>query len=189
MGEKGRLRALVVAGEVDPSLDLHVVHTPTLAGALVLLSGEHAFEVVLLGVEATAGRALEAIGSIKAKAPAIPVVLLPRQRTEHLQIAIEVATRNPRMAAANAQRVWTLLPNYLARRAQDVTELQRALEQADFETIARIGHSLRGNGTSFAFPEVSAIGEAVEAAALEMSEARAREGIARLRECLGPPSS
>jgi HPt (histidine-containing phosphotransfer) domain-containing protein len=80
--------------------------------------------------------------------------------------------------------VAALLPSYLARRAQDVQLLSGALERHDFESIARAGHNLRGNGVSFGFPELSAIGEALEEAARSGSADGIRKGIARLGDCV-----
>jgi HPt (histidine-containing phosphotransfer) domain-containing protein len=185
MGEKSRLRALVVAGAVDAAMGLSFVHVPTLARALALLGQGEAFAVVLIGPETLGATPLEAIGALHAQAPTTPVVVIPRHTTQYLGVALEMATRNPHTAAATARRVWDLLPTFLERRAQDVVTLQSALERGDFEAIARIGHSLRGNGVSFAFPEISAIGEAVEAGALAGNGDDIQRGIARLRGCLG----
>lgn len=184
MGDRVRLRALVVAGAVDASLQLDVVQVATLADAQAVLSEGEAFDLVLLGAASAPGGLLDAIASLRAEAPSVPVVVLPRRRTEHLQAAIEVAS-NPTTAAAHARRVWKLLPSYLASRARDAAILEEALERADFEAIARIGHTLRGNGAAFALPEVSDIGEAVETAARAQSGEGVRDGIARLRACVG----
>lgn len=184
MDDRVRLRALVVAGAVDASLELDVVHVPTIDGARAILSEGEPFDVVLLGAAATSGGLLDAIGALRTEASTVPVVVLPRRSTEHLQAAIEVAS-NPRTAAAYSRRVWKLLPSYLSSRARDAAILEEALQRADFEAIARIGHTLRGNGAAFAFPEVSDIGETVEAAARAQSAEGVRDGIARLRTCVG----
>jgi HPt (histidine-containing phosphotransfer) domain-containing protein len=58
-----------------------------------------------------------------------------------------------------------LLPRFIGHRARDVETIRRALRQPDFETIARLGHNMRGNGLSYGFPDIAAIGEAMETAA------------------------
>lgn len=58
-----------------------------------------------------------------------------------------------------------LLPRFVAHRRRDVGEIGHALGRGDFEVIARIGHNMRGNGESYGFPEVSAIGARLETAA------------------------
>jgi HPt (histidine-containing phosphotransfer) domain-containing protein len=184
MDDRVRLRALVVAGAVDAAIELDVVHVPTIDGARAVLSEGQTFDVVLLGAAAAPEGVLDAIGSLRTDAPTVPVVVLPRRSTEHLRAAIEVAS-NPRTAADYARRVWKLLPSYLASRARDAAILEEALRRSDFDAIARIGHTLRGNGAAFAFPEVSDVGEAIEAAARAQSREGVRDGIARLRACVG----
>ncbi len=178
------MRALVVAGAVDPSLDLDIVVAPDIEAALAGLGEGSAFDVVLLGAEAAAGRTLDAIAAFSTRAPEVPFVMIPRRESEYLRMAIEMATRNPSRAAANARRVSALLPRYLERRAKDVAALEGALVREDFEAIARVGHNLRGNGVSFAFPELSAVGEAIEAAAGARNGDGVRDGIARLAACV-----
>jgi HPt (histidine-containing phosphotransfer) domain-containing protein len=58
-----------------------------------------------------------------------------------------------------------LLPRFLEHRERDVVSLRAAVEREDFETIARIGHNMRGNGQSYGFPDLGTIGECLEAAA------------------------
>ena len=58
-----------------------------------------------------------------------------------------------------------LLPRFISHRARDVETIRQALQQPDFETIARIGHNMRGNGRAYGFPDIAAIGEAMEIAA------------------------
>ena len=68
-----------------------------------------------------------------------------------------------------------LLPNFLRHRAEDVVRLRAALAAGDFESIAVIGHNLRGNGASYGFPQLSAVGATIE----QSARARDAEAIAR----------
>jgi HPt (histidine-containing phosphotransfer) domain-containing protein len=58
-----------------------------------------------------------------------------------------------------------LLPRFVMHRRRDIGEIAAALACGDFETIARLGHNMRGNGDSYGFPEVSALGARLEMAA------------------------
>lgn len=57
------------------------------------------------------------------------------------------------------------MPGFLQRRQDDVASIRRALVSGEFEIVATIGHKLRGNGTTFGFPELSEIGSGLEMAA------------------------
>jgi HPt (histidine-containing phosphotransfer) domain-containing protein len=50
----------------------------------------------------------------------------------------------------------------------------------DFGVIESIGHNLRGNGISFGFPDLSALGERLELAAKQKRPDRIREQLAAL---------
>jgi HPt (histidine-containing phosphotransfer) domain-containing protein len=78
----------------------------------------------------------------------------------------------------------TLRPRFLERRRRDVASIRAALECGDFETIDRLGHNLRGNGLSFGFPEMSAIGERLEVAAVAKNAIAVLEELALLETCL-----
>jgi CheY-like chemotaxis protein len=57
------------------------------------------------------------------------------------------------------------IPAFLEHRRQDVATMKDALARADFETIERLGHGMRGAGTSFGFPVITDIGADLEKAA------------------------
>lgn len=54
---------------------------------------------------------------------------------------------------------------YMERRQVDIQKCREALKDKDLSVIETIGHQLKGNGITFGFPEISAIGEALESAA------------------------
>ncbi len=84
-----------------------------------------------------------------------------------------------RSAAATA-----LLPRFLEHRRRDLATLAAALEHSDLETIARLGHNMSGNGVSYGFPEISAIGERLEAEARAGNRSAVSEHLAALEACL-----
>ncbi len=58
-----------------------------------------------------------------------------------------------------------LVPVYLSNRREDIDVIKAALDRGDFGTISRIGHNMRGSGSSFGFDGMSEIGTGLESAA------------------------
>lgn len=88
------------------------------------------------------------------------------------------------LARLRAPTAMALLSRFRERRRRDVVDLRAALECGDFETIARLGHNMSGNGVSYGFPEISEIGERLEAAAVTGNAIAAREQLTSLEACL-----
>jgi signal transduction histidine kinase/HPt (histidine-containing phosphotransfer) domain-containing protein len=115
--------------------------------------------------------------------------------TEHLAKPIRKAalrallrryrtTNGARPLASPSPAATKLFPKFLDHRERDAATIRAALEREDFDTIATLGHNMRGNGVSYGFPEVSAIGQRIETAAVARSARRVAEQLARLDECL-----
>jgi PAS domain S-box-containing protein len=84
---------------------------------------------------------------------------------EHSQLApagldVDALPREPlnRTLAAH-------IPAFLRNRRKDVTTMMDALARADFETVERLGHAMKGAGISFGFQVITDIGGAIERAA------------------------
>jgi HPt (histidine-containing phosphotransfer) domain-containing protein len=60
-----------------------------------------------------------------------------------------------------------LIPGYLNNRLKDVQEAEALLNNGDFESIQRIGHTMKGSGGGYGFDFISAIGLALEENAKE----------------------
>ena len=60
-----------------------------------------------------------------------------------------------------------LIPGYLQNRMNDVQDVQVLLNNADFESIQRMGHTMKGSGGGYGFDFISAIGFALEEGAKE----------------------
>jgi hypothetical protein len=58
-----------------------------------------------------------------------------------------------------------ILPGYLDNRRADASLILAALVRADFAEVGVIGHSMRGSGGSYGFPELTALGARIEEAA------------------------
>ncbi|MFQ5450821.1 MAG: Hpt domain-containing protein [Nitrospinaceae bacterium] len=67
-----------------------------------------------------------------------------------------------------------LIPGYLDNRHKDLKTLRAALEQDDFETIQRLGHTMKGSGAGYGFDLISAIGLTMEEGAKEKSAEKIR---------------
>jgi CheY-like chemotaxis protein len=182
--EDGDEHASVARLRTAMEADVVIVRTVGMMEALRRLQSPPAIDVVLLDPEAPDMTPLEAFRALQERAPDVPVLVLPVSESEHLAVAIRAVTRSPHGAAAAARRVAALLPRYLLHRQEDGVALRGAMECEDYERMARIGHNMRGNGVSFGLPELSAIGERIEAAALERSRSRLVEPIALLEVCL-----
>lgn len=54
---------------------------------------------------------------------------------------------------------------YIERRKRDLEDCLASLERHQFDEIEKVGHQLKGNGTTFGHPELSVIGKKMEQAA------------------------
>lgn len=60
----------------------------------------------------------------------------------------------------------TARDNYIARRAEDLEACKTALATDDFNSIRKLAHKMKGNGSTFGFPELTKLGGVIEEAAL-----------------------
>ena len=58
-----------------------------------------------------------------------------------------------------------LIPRYLDRRHKEIDTFRAQLAAADFEALRIGGHSLKGSGGGYGFPDLTRIGAAIEIAA------------------------
>ena len=55
-----------------------------------------------------------------------------------------------------------LIPVFMKNRGKELDTLRVALAAADFEQLRQVGHRMKGVGTSYGFPHVSAFGKTIE---------------------------
>jgi HPt (histidine-containing phosphotransfer) domain-containing protein len=55
-----------------------------------------------------------------------------------------------------------LIPDFLEMTKTDIGAMQTALAAGDFETVRRLGHTLKGSGAGYGFTEVTALGAKIE---------------------------
>jgi len=70
-----------------------------------------------------------------------------------------------------------LVPGYLENRESDLLIYQQALEKGDFDSIAVLGHSMKGSGGGYGFKDLSQIGRAIEKAAKSKDKETVRKSI------------
>lgn len=58
-----------------------------------------------------------------------------------------------------------LIPRYLDRRHKEIEMFRAQLASEDFEALRIGGHSLKGSGGGYGFPDLTRIGSAIEIAA------------------------
>ncbi|HET9963539.1 MAG TPA: Hpt domain-containing protein [Nitrospiraceae bacterium] len=58
-----------------------------------------------------------------------------------------------------------LIPPFMANRNREVGTMTEALAQADYETVRKLAHGIKGAGGSYGFDEMSAIAAGLEQAA------------------------
>ena len=58
-----------------------------------------------------------------------------------------------------------LIPGFLANRADDIKKLKAFTQENDFDSISRLGHSIKGVGGGYGFDKISDIGLKLEHAA------------------------
>lgn len=59
-----------------------------------------------------------------------------------------------------------LIPGYLENRVKDLAVIQDSLEKGDYESIRRLAHRMKGSGGGYGFDGITAIGAAMEQAAV-----------------------
>jgi len=70
-----------------------------------------------------------------------------------------------------------LVPGYLENRESDLLIYQQALEKGDFDSIAVLGHSMKGSGGGYGFNDLSQIGRTIEKAAKSKDKESVRKSI------------
>ncbi len=58
-----------------------------------------------------------------------------------------------------------IMQRYIERRKRDLEDCLASLQNLRYDEIERVGHQLKGNGTTFGHPDLSAIGKKMESAA------------------------
>ena len=77
-----------------------------------------------------------------------------------------------------------LVPIFIQLRHEDIQAIKKALDADDFETIARLGHTMKGSGISYGFDRISEIGKSMEHAAKHKDKEGVNTSLCELGEYL-----
>ncbi len=73
------------------------------------------------------------------------------------------------------------IEKYIKRRYDDLKQCLSSLESGDYKKIELIAHQMKGNGTSFGFPQITELGGTLETSARAESEPEVRAGLNELK--------
>ncbi len=104
----------------------------------------------------------------------------PTNRDALVDVLVSHVVGAPVVVQSPPSALPQLLPKFVANRERDVVVLREAFEKGELDAIAEIAHKLHGNGASYGFPELSAIGRDLEAAARAREEADVAQCLQRL---------
>jgi len=77
-----------------------------------------------------------------------------------------------------------LVPNFLENRQKDIKQIDESLEKGDFETIERLGHSMKGSGSIYGFDGISELGKIIEESAKNKDSEEIKKKLAEIKEYL-----
>lgn len=73
-----------------------------------------------------------------------------------------------------------LIPGFLENRRKDIETLQKAMAKGDYETIQKLGHTMKGAGGGYGFDAITDIGRSLEQAAKEKNAEEIRKQVGEL---------
>lgn len=73
-----------------------------------------------------------------------------------------------------------LIPGFLENRHKDIETLQEALAKGDYETIQKLGHTMKGIGAGYGFDSITDVGTALENAAKDKNTEEIRKRVGEL---------
>ena len=78
-----------------------------------------------------------------------------------------------------------LIPNFLENKEKDINKINESLENGDFETIERLGHSMKGSGSIYGFDGITELGKTIEISAKEKNAEEIKNNVSELKDYLG----
>lgn len=77
-----------------------------------------------------------------------------------------------------------LVPGYLENRLNDISAFRDYLAKDDYYSLRRLAHRMKGSGGGYGFDEITAIGAAMEQAAMQESQEEIQRQIKLLEDFL-----
>jgi HPt (histidine-containing phosphotransfer) domain-containing protein len=87
-------------------------------------------------------------------------------------------SNNEKPVAVVPRDLEDLIPDFMKRRHEEIETIKELIAAGDFETLARTGHTLKGNGPGYGFPGLGELGLAIELAAKGQDSAKLNEALA-----------
>lgn len=168
-------------------------HTAESGEEALALVDELPFQLIIMDIEMPGMGGLAALKALRGKGITRPILALtghtdPAQHAELLEAGFNEVLTKPirRDTLWRALEAWMspeeveadpayvidvdadlegLIAPFFEDRRRDLETLHTKLEEGDLSTVQRIGHSMKGNGSSYGFDEISRIGEAIESQA------------------------
>jgi hypothetical protein len=179
-----QLRTLPVdAVKIDRSfindLDSTAIGSTVLVRGIVALAHSLQLKVVAEGVETAEQLALlkdlgcdvwQGFFLYRPMPPSAVEAILPRFSTGSPD-SRRIVTAEPTPWTGVPTSLTRRIPVYLGRREADVKALDRALATGDLQCIQRIGHNMKGSGSSYGFCRITEIGGCLESAAKASNKA------------------
>jgi HPt (histidine-containing phosphotransfer) domain-containing protein len=78
----------------------------------------------------------------------------------------------------------SIVPGFLKHRAEDIVNIQEALQKDDFPTMRSIGHKLKGNAGGYGFDELGFTGARLEVAAENNEKEKCQQCLAEIIDYL-----
>ena len=78
-----------------------------------------------------------------------------------------------------------LIPGFLENRQEDIRYIRESLGKGDYDTIGRLGHSMKGCGGGYGFDMITDIGASIETAAKGQDSDQIQKWLAELEYLLG----
>ncbi len=97
------------------------------------------------------------------------------------------STPPPRITRDVDPDIADLVPDFLANRRADVRRIRSHLRAGRLDDIRRIGHSMKGTGTPYGFPELTRLGSELERAAMQGDTALIRALVDELEAIVDDP--
>jgi HPt (histidine-containing phosphotransfer) domain-containing protein len=82
------------------------------------------------------------------------------------------------------EEIRELIPEFLANRARDVELLREASAKADYRTVGKVAHKMKGSGGSYGFGEIYQFGIEIGKTALDQNTNRLAELVDSLADYL-----
>jgi HPt (histidine-containing phosphotransfer) domain-containing protein len=77
-----------------------------------------------------------------------------------------------------------LIPEFLENRRKDLRQLDEALVGADWKTVHRLGHNMKGSGRAYGMDEITTLGARLEEAASRRDEVAVETLVTALERCV-----